>query len=50
MVLAVSGAAISGALLLFVFVSLYPDLAKYLIGVFRPFVWLYGLVFVAFRW
>lgn len=47
-VLAVSGAAISGALLLLAFVSLYPDFAKYLIGVFRPFVWIYGLLFVAF--
>jgi hypothetical protein len=47
-VLAVSGAAISGAVLLLAFVSLYPDFAKYLIGVFRPFVWLYGLLFIAF--
>ncbi|MEW6682176.1 MAG: hypothetical protein AB1451_04515 [Nitrospirota bacterium] len=47
-VLAVSGAAISGAVLLLAFVSLYPDFAKYLIGVFRPFVWIYGLLFIAF--
>jgi len=47
-VLAVSGAAISGAVLLLAFVSLYPDFAKYLIGIFRPFFWLYGLLFVAF--
>ncbi len=47
-VLGVSGAAISGAVLLLAFVSLYPDLAKYLIRVFRPFVWLYGLLFVGF--
>jgi hypothetical protein len=46
-VLAVSGTAISGAILLLAFLSLYPDFAKYLIGVFRPFVWLYGLLFVA---
>ncbi len=47
-VLAVSGTAISGAVLLLAFLSLYPDFAKYLIGVFRPFIWLYGLLFVAF--
>lgn len=47
-VLAISGTAISGAILLLAFVSLYPDLAKYLIGVFRPFVWFYGALFVVF--
>jgi hypothetical protein len=47
-VLAVSGAAISGTVLLLAFLSLYPDFAKYLIGVFRPFVWIYGLLFIAF--
>jgi hypothetical protein len=47
-VLAVSGTAISGALLFLAFVSLYPDFAKYLIGVFRPFFWLYGMLFVGF--
>ncbi len=46
--LAVSGTAISGVLLFLAFVSLYPDFAKYLIGVFRPFVWLYALLLVVF--
>lgn len=46
--LAVSGTAISGAVLLLAFISLYPGFAQYLFGLFRPFVWFYGLLFVAF--
>ena len=47
-VLALSVAAVLGGLLLFGLLALYPDLTRYLAGVFRPFFLGYGVLLVAF--
>ena len=47
-VLAFSAAAVLGGLLLFGLLALYPDLTRYLAGVFRPFFFGYGVLLVPF--
>ncbi len=46
--LAFSVTVMIGVMLLIGLVSLYPDFMKYLIEVFRPFFWFYGLLFLLF--
>jgi hypothetical protein len=46
-ILAFSLTAISGGLLLFGLLALYPHVITYLTGVFRPFFLVYGLLFLA---
>jgi cytochrome bd-type quinol oxidase subunit 1 len=48
-VLALSGAAALGGLLLFGLLALYPDLTRYLASVFRPFFLGYGLLLIVFN-
>jgi cytochrome bd ubiquinol oxidase subunit I len=48
-VLALSGAAALGGLLLFGLLALYPDLTRYLASVFRPFFLGYGVLLVLFN-
>ena len=44
---AYSVTAILGGLLIFAFVTLYPDFFKYLTGLFRPWMHIYALLFLA---
>lgn len=48
-VLALSGAAALGGLLLFGLLALYPDLTRYLASVFRPFFLGYGILLILFN-